>query len=133
MTAPLCPDCGMTLARFAGPGRERGWTCVRCDEQPEPEEHSAEPQAASAELPTAGTPNALGKLRTRLDVAQDELSRRLGIAEADAATLETTPLRLLEIGDVERYVGALGCRLDVVAVHIDGFAVWLSDEEGAAL
>jgi hypothetical protein len=123
----------MTLARFAGPGSESGWTCVRCDEQPEPEEPSAAPLAASAELPTAGSPNALGKLRTRLDVAREELCRRLCIAEADAGTLEATPLRLLELGDVERYVGALGCRLDVVAVHIDGFAVWLSDEEGAAL
>lgn len=34
---PDCPACGMTLARFAGPGRERGWTCERCEEQPEPE------------------------------------------------------------------------------------------------
>jgi len=30
---PCCPNCDMRLARFAGPGRERGWTCVRCDGQ----------------------------------------------------------------------------------------------------
>jgi hypothetical protein len=28
---PTCSECGMTLARYAGPGDERGWTCVRCD------------------------------------------------------------------------------------------------------
>jgi hypothetical protein len=40
--------------------------------------------------------------------------------------LERTPLRLLEIGDVAHYVGALGCRLDVVAVHrLEGVAHWL--------
>jgi hypothetical protein len=29
---PACDECGMQLARFAGPGDERGFTCVRCDE-----------------------------------------------------------------------------------------------------
>jgi hypothetical protein len=33
---------------------------------------------------------------------------------------------LLELGAVERYVGTLGCRLDVVAQHIDGEAVFLA-------
>jgi hypothetical protein len=36
---------------------------------------------------------------------------------------------LLEVAAVERYVGVLGCRLDVVAQHVDGSAVFLSDEE----
>lgn len=130
-SALTCPHCGMTLARFAGPGRESGWTCVRCDEQPEPEEPSAA-QPASMGATAAPSPNALGKLRTRLDVAHEEIARRLHVQSEDVATLEATPLRLLEIGDVERYVGALGCRLDVVAVHIDGFAVWLSEEDAAA-
>jgi hypothetical protein len=71
--------------------------------------------------------NALAKLRERLGVAPDALARALGIAAADVETLERTPLRLLEIGDVAGYVGALGCRLDVVAVHVDGTAHWLEE------
>lgn len=30
---PPCSFCGAAMARFAGPGAERGWTCVRCDDQ----------------------------------------------------------------------------------------------------
>lgn len=30
--ALACTVCGMRLAAYAGPGRESGWTCVRCDE-----------------------------------------------------------------------------------------------------
>lgn len=30
---PTCSCCGARMARFAGPGAERGWTCVRCDDQ----------------------------------------------------------------------------------------------------
>jgi hypothetical protein len=71
--------------------------------------------------------NALAKLRERLGVGPDALARALGIPVADVETLEGTPLRLLEIGDVAAYVGALGCRLDVVAQHVDGVAHWLND------
>lgn len=113
MSAPTCPDCGMSLARFTGPGCERGWTCVRCDEP-----HVTPPAT-----------NALGRLRARLGVAIDELARRLSVSAEDADAIEATAFRLLEIDTIDRYVGALGCRLDVVAVHIDGFAVWLSDDE----
>ncbi len=28
---PPCPECHQPMARFAGPGSERGWTCVRCE------------------------------------------------------------------------------------------------------
>lgn len=73
--------------------------------------------------------NALGRLRTRLDVALDELARRVGIPVADVETVEATPLRLLDVDTVRRYVEGLECRLDLVACHIDGEAIWLGDEE----
>lgn len=75
--------------------------------------------------------NALGKLRFRFRVTLDELARRLGITRADVETIEGTPLRLLEVDSVRRYVEALGCRLDLVACHIDGEAVWLGDDDDA--
>lgn len=31
---PTCHECGRRLARFAGPGDERGWTCLECEGQP---------------------------------------------------------------------------------------------------
>jgi hypothetical protein len=73
--------------------------------------------------------NALGRLRVRLDVALDELARRLSIPLADVETIEATPLRLLEVDTVRRYVEALECRLDLVACHIDGEAIWLGDDD----
>lgn len=74
-------------------------------------------------------PNALHALRARLEVSVHELARRLGIPMADVDTLEHTRFDLLEVGDVERACGALGCRLDVVAQHIDGEAIWLSGDD----
>jgi hypothetical protein len=82
--------------------------------------------------PPSGKPNALYRLRQRLNVSVHELARRLGVPVADAETLEYTRFGLLDIDAVERHTGALGCRLDVVAVHIEGEAVWLSDERGAS-
>lgn len=75
---------------------------------------------------------ALARLRMRLGVALDELARRLRIPLAEAETIEATPLRLLDVDAVRSYVEALGCRLDLVAVHIDGEAHWLSDDEPRA-
>lgn len=31
---PACHECGLRLARFAGPGDERGFTCLECEAQP---------------------------------------------------------------------------------------------------
>lgn len=28
-----CDECGLTLARYHGPGDASGWTCVACDDQ----------------------------------------------------------------------------------------------------
>lgn len=75
--------------------------------------------------------NALGRLRTRLGVALDELAARLEIPLAEVETVEATPLRLLDVDAVRSYVEALGCRLDLVACHIDGEAIWLGDDEEA--
>lgn len=30
---PACNDCGQRLARFVGPGSDRGWTCLECEDQ----------------------------------------------------------------------------------------------------
>jgi hypothetical protein len=79
-----------------------------------------------------GPPNALARLRTRLGFGCDEVALALGIPLPDVDTLEHTSFGLLEVDAVERFVGAVGCRLDVVAVHIDGAAVWLSDERGSS-
>jgi hypothetical protein len=87
-----------------------------------------------APTPKSGVdmPNALGRLRTRLDVSREEVAKRLAIPLAGVSQIERTPLRLLEVDTVQQYAEALGCRLDVVAVHIDGEAIWLSDERGAS-
>jgi hypothetical protein len=53
----------------------------------------------------------------------------MGVPVADIEALEQTPLRLLELDALDRYVSAIECRLDVVAVHVDGEAIWLSSEE----
>jgi hypothetical protein len=86
-----------------------------------------------APTPKSGVdmPNALGQLRTRLDVSRKE-AKRLAIPLAGVSQIERTPMRLLEVDTVQQYAEALGCRLDVVAVHIDGEAIWLSDERGAS-
>jgi hypothetical protein len=55
----------------------------------------------------------------------NDVARALGVAEAELDGLERTPLRLLELDAVERFAAAMGCRLDVVAQHIDGEAVFL--------
>jgi hypothetical protein len=81
--------------------------------------------------PPSGKPNALHRLRVRLGFGRGEVAQALGIPIPDVETLEHTRLGLLEVAAVEGYVGALGCRLDVVAQHIDGEAVWLSDEPTA--
>lgn len=92
---------------------------LRCSSTPVP----------SASEPASGKPNTLHSLRVRLDVSVHELARRLGIPAVDVDTLEHTPFGLLELDDVERIVNALGCRLDIVAVHrLDGIAHWLSDD-----
>ena len=75
--------------------------------------------------PASGGPNALHALRARLGFETAQVAQALGIPIPDVETLEHTPLRSLQLGTVERYVGALGCRLDVVAQHIDGAAVFL--------
>lgn len=31
---PPCPECREPMARYAGPGTDRGWTCVRCEPNP---------------------------------------------------------------------------------------------------
>jgi hypothetical protein len=76
--------------------------------------------------------NALRQLRKRLDVSRENLAKRLGVPLAGIAQVERTPLRLLEVDTVRQFVEALECRLDVVAQHIDGEAIWLSDEQGAS-
>lgn len=73
--------------------------------------------------------NTLGVLRTRLGYSTEHVAKVLGISPRAVGRLEAIPLQAWRVSDVERYVGALECRLDVVAVHIDGVAVWLSDEE----
>lgn len=65
-------------------------------------------------------------------MALDDVARRLGIPVADVETIETTPLRLLDVDTVRRYVEALECRLDLIACHIDGEAVWLDDDMDAS-
>jgi hypothetical protein len=72
----------------------------------------------------------LRRLRERLGFTQGEVAQGLGIPISEVETLEQTPFRLLELGKVSDYVGTIGCRLDVVAVHVDGEAIWLSDERG---
>jgi hypothetical protein len=92
---------------------------LRCESTPVP----------SSGEPPSGKPNQLQHLRTRLEVSVHEVARRLGIPPADVDTLEHTRLGLLEVDAVERHVNAVGCRLDVVAVHrLDGIAHWLSDD-----
>jgi hypothetical protein len=95
---------------------------LRCETTPVP---------ASGE-PPSGKPNALHRLRTRLDFGRDEVAQALGIRVTDVETLEHTRLGVLEVGTVSDYVSALGCRLDVVAQHVDGEAIWLSSEAGAS-
>ncbi len=79
-----------------------------------------------------GPPNALARLRTRLNFGRGEVAQALGIPLADVDAIERTPLRLLEVGTVSDYASAFGCRLDVVAQHIDGAAHWLTDDGGAS-
>lgn len=95
---------------------------LRCESTPVPN---------AAEPPT-GRPNALHALRKRLGFGRGEVAQALGIPVPDVETLEHTRLGLLDVDAVERFVGAIGCRLDVVAQHIDGEAIWLSDERGAS-
>lgn len=97
------------------------WGALRRRRQPKPVPN--EPQSEV---------NALGRLRERLLVSRAEVAKRLAIPLAGVSQIERTPLRMLEIDTVQQYAEALGCRLDVVAVHIDGEAIWLSDERGAS-
>ena len=76
--------------------------------------------------------NALGKLRERLGYTAAEIAARLQISLEDLETLESTPLRLLEVSSVSLHLGACECRLDLVAVHIDGESVFLGDEEASS-
>lgn len=69
--------------------------------------------------------NALGKLRERLGYTTDEIAARLQITVGALDAMEVTPFGQLEVSFVSEYVGACGCRLDVVAVHIDGEAAFL--------
>lgn len=75
--------------------------------------------------------NALGLLRARLGYSPVAVAARMKISLADLTTIETTPMRLLEVSSVAAHVGACECRLDLVAVHIDGEAVFLAHEEGS--
>ena len=75
--------------------------------------------------------NALGLLRERLGYSSADVAARMKISLTDLDTIETTPLRLLEVSSLAAHVGACECRLDVVAVHIDGQAVFLAHEEGS--
>jgi hypothetical protein len=94
---------------------------LRCEGTPVP---------SGTESPS-GAPNALHRLRKRLGFARGEVAQALGIPVAEVDTLEHTRLALLEVGTVADVVSSMGCRLDVVAQHIDGEAVWLSDEQAA--
>jgi hypothetical protein len=88
-------------------------------------------QTKRVPVPT-GEVNALGRLRERFEVPRAELAKRLAIPLAGVALIERTPLRLLEVDTVQKFVEALECRLDIVAQHLDGEAIWLSDERGTS-
>jgi hypothetical protein len=94
---------------------------LRCETTPVP----------SSGEPPSGAPNALHSLRKRLGFARGEVAQALGIPVPEVDTLEHTKLALLEVGTVADVVSSMGCRLDVVAQHIDGEAIWLSDERAA--
>jgi hypothetical protein len=48
------------------------------------------------------------------------MARRLGISVDDLRTLEGTGLHYWETGDLRKYLGALGLRLEMVAIAADG-------------
>ena len=72
--------------------------------------------------------NALGRLRERLGHTPDQVAARLNISVPALEAMEVTPFGQLEVSFIAEYVGACGCRLDIVAVHIDGQAIWLEQE-----
>lgn len=59
-------------------------------------------------------------------VTVEGIARTLRVPESWIGTIESAPLDTVPLGTVRRYVEALGCRLDVVAQHIDGVAHWLT-------
>ena len=69
----------------------------------------------------------LRALRELLGVTVEAVALAMGVDAADVEGLEERPLELLAVGELQRFVGALGCRLDVVAQHIDGAAHWLTE------
>lgn len=73
--------------------------------------------------------NALGELRASLGVTQIDLARRLDVAVVVVDQIELTPLGEVALSDVERFVSALGGRMDLVVV-LDGLSHWLSNADG---
>ena len=67
----------------------------------------------------------LRELREMRVVTVEGIARTLRVPESWIGTIESAPLDTVPLGTVRRYVEALGCRLDVLAQHID-VAHWLT-------
>lgn len=109
-------------ALLALPIRRATWTALFRDLNGRGSGSRPAPEATASQR---GARNALHELRLRRGFGLSDVARALGIPDAELETLERTPLPLLELDAVERFAAALGCRLDVVAQHVDGEAVFL--------
>jgi hypothetical protein len=97
---PPCPECGRPMARVAGPGEHRGWTCVNCNAAGDPEEDHLEDPADSrpcgceeTEALKAERDTFREMARERGDLLVSEVERRLAaerrVSDATALLVET--------------------------------------------
>lgn len=103
------------------------------DELPENERDGVEMRAQEilAEVDTLQT------LRDHLDVSQAELARALGVSQPAISKTETKPAYSLSLAVLEKYVTALGGRLDVTIslperppVRLERLADLMNDADG---
>jgi DNA-binding XRE family transcriptional regulator len=103
------------------------------DELPENERDGVETRAQEilAEVDTLQT------LRDHLDVSQAELARALGVSQPAISKTETKPAYSLSLAVLEKYVTALGGRLDVTIslperppVRLERLADLMNDADG---
>lgn len=62
----------------------------------------------------------LRELRELAGLSQADVAQRMAIKVEDVETIETEPLRLLEVSSVTEYVQALGSDLELTAVSKTG-------------
>jgi transcriptional regulator with XRE-family HTH domain len=63
---------------------------------------------------------SLAECRRRAGLTQRQVAQKLGVSQARVSDIETTDIRYLQIATIVRYTEAIGARLTIVAIDLEG-------------